>query len=530
MSLPEQEAGIAIALLLGERGGVPAWLEEAYRRFGLLHLLAVSGMHLWIWDLLLRRLLLGRSRHLRWPLLLATVLLAGARPPVLRAGVVLLLREGSQRWGFRLPALQLWTTAWAVECLGFAPAADDLGLLLSYSATLFLIVGSGLRHFPAWRRTLQASTVAFLASMPLLHAVQGTVEPWSIPFSPLLALLLPLRLLATALALLPGGPLLAAPLLQACSDGEQFLLHLLAGLPAAPWVCPQQSSLLLGLAAIAGLLALQPGFLPSGRTRLLAAILLPLLVAIRLPSTPTLLLLDTGHGLAVVTVGREGSLLFDCGSAEWSPRQLIDRELLPLLGRHHAPAPERALASHQDKDHVNGFPFLAQRVPFRRLTINAGSGRHIPGLGPWHVDMLGVEGALRGVSNDGGAVLSLYCRGARVVVLGDQQGASLRDLCSRLAPGPIALLVLPHHGLSTDGLAELLQHLQPQLAWVSCGQEDLPLPAAPLLEAFGIPLQTTLQGSLVWQPPRSGGEAWGQRAERKFPVSTAPLARLPEDG
>jgi competence protein ComEC len=46
--LPPEEAALAHGLLFGERGMMPEDAEEAFRRAGLMHLLAVSGLHLGI--------------------------------------------------------------------------------------------------------------------------------------------------------------------------------------------------------------------------------------------------------------------------------------------------------------------------------------------------------------------------------------------------------------------------------------------------------------------------------------------------
>jgi len=223
-------------------------------------------------------------------------------------------------------------------------------------------------------------------------------------------------------------------------------------------------------------------------------------ILMRLPSTPSLVLVQSGHGLAVLVAGKEQTLLFDCGSASLDPGDLVDRGLLPTLRRHALAPPKQVILSHQDEDHVNALPALRQRLEFRECAIPEESRRMLRGFRPWTIEVLGVAASVQGVRNDGGHVINLFSRGRRAVVLGDQEGHSLRELTQRMAPGPIDVLIIPHHGLSTDGLEELLRHLKPREAWASCGAEDLPLPAAPLLDDLGIPLRTTLAGNLIWKP------------------------------
>ena len=103
--LPGQNGGIAVALITGERGGIPQEVTQAMRDSGLAHVLAISGLHMVImagtvfW--LVRALLaLSPSLLLRFPikkwaagiaLLAATFYLAlsGASVPTVRAWIMM---------------------------------------------------------------------------------------------------------------------------------------------------------------------------------------------------------------------------------------------------------------------------------------------------------------------------------------------------------------------------------------------------------------------------------------------------------
>lgn len=496
--LSPTEAGLAVALLLGERRDLTPWQEETYRRFGLVHLLAVSGMHFWLWDALLRRILRGPLAYGRIPLLACAAALAGGSAPVMRAFSVVVLRDLMARHGLSVRGLHLWAAAWMLEIALHPPSALGLGFLLSYAATGCLILGAAPIHRPAWWKALQASWVAFLGSMPFLHQVQGTVEPWSILLSPILGLLLPLRLCAGLLALVPGFAPFADVFLRAITSVEEGCFQLLDGMPWSPYSNPEQASLWLYLVALAGILLVLPNTHAHSAKRWLAILVFLLGCWGPTPSQPGLLVLPVGHGLAVVVAGKEESLCFDLGSGERTPRALVERILYPGLRRRHWPVPQRIIRSHGDRDHVNGFPFLQERVALHREQVDPGHSRELVGFAPWRVRLYGTEGADKGIANDRGHVLDLRWDSRRIVLLGDQAGFALEELVHRLPPGPIDVLLVPHHGLTTDGLAPLLRHLQPHLAWSSSGPRNFPLPVEPLLHHFDIPLMTTLHGPLSW--------------------------------
>ncbi|MFK5955237.1 MAG: ComEC/Rec2 family competence protein [Planctomycetota bacterium] len=497
-ALSPAEAGLAIALLLGERRELTPMLQETYRRFGLVHLLAVSGMHFWLWDQLLRRLLRGPFAYARLPILCGAAILAGASAPVMRALWVVVLRDVAARFTRPVRGLHLWAAAWSLELCFLPPSTLGLGFILSYAATGFLILGAAPAGKPKWVKALQASWVAFLGSMPFLHMVQGTLEPWSIPLSPLMGLLLPLRLSGALLALIPGCGSVVDWFLRSVSWVESCAFKLLEHAPWSPWLTPQDSSFWYLLAAVIGLLAVHPK-LPSRfhLRKILWSLLLLCLIA-PTPHRAGISILPVGHGLGVVIAGTSRSLSFDLGSGERAPRDLVERILFPELLLRHWPVPDRMIQSHSDRDHVNGYPYLQQRLDLENIVVEAGKQRIIPDLEPWSVTAYACQGAKLGVSNDAGHILDLRLNDFRAVLLGDQSGASLHDLCRRLPPGPIDLLLIPHHGLTTDGLAQLLLHLQPKRAWSSSGTKNFPLPVAPLLQHFGVPLETTLHGALRW--------------------------------
>jgi competence protein ComEC len=497
--LASAEAGFAIALLLGERDAIPEARYGPYRDLGLLHLLAVSGMHLWLWDGLLRRLLGRRGRAVRLVLLAAAALLAGGRPPVVRALAFVGLRELAARRGWQLSGGSLWFAALATELGVLPPRPADLGLILSYAATGALLLVARRKGGSPLTRTLRVSLAATCATSPWLHAVQGTVEPWSVLLTPLLGLVLPVRLLLAALVLFPGAGPAAAALLGWLGAAEGALLEAASRLPASPLLLPEASSTLLGAACAAVLLVLSVEGRRARRAAGGAAAALAAAAGVAHPvPDAAVAALPVGHGLSVVVASAGGTLVFDLGSAEISPRRLVDRVLLPQLHRRRWPTPQQHLASHDDLDHVSGLARLAAVTGSRRVHTGAGSRQLLEGLGPWRAVAHGSRPADEEDANGRGQILELRGPPGRVVLMGDQDGWSLRDLLGRLEPGPVELLVLPHHGLSTDGLPELLDHLQPAEVWASCGTGDLPLPAAPIVARRGIPLRTTLRGALDW--------------------------------
>lgn len=493
-TLSPAEAGLAAALVLGDRSAVETERFDAYRRLGLLHLLAISGMHLWLWDELFRKLLPRCGHGTRLGFLSVMVFLAQAQPAVMRAWWAICLRDFFHYRGLRISSWNLWATALWLELLLFPGRGFSFGLLLSYSATAALI--SVPSQSSRWRKILFPSAAAFCATAPWLHHAQGTLEPWSILFSPLLALSLPIRLSGAMLSLLPGIGDWVAGGLSALGSLEEVLLRAGTRLPASPWALPHIPSWLIGLWAGCLLLFL---WKPQAIRRLLVAlgVSAPLLVSPRAPH-PGLAVLPVDHGLVAIISGQKHSLLFDLGSSDLSPHRLVDKLLLPELAKLRWPLPDKIVLSHADSDHCNAVGFFQSRYSLKELHCKAGETRTYDQFAPWKIRLIGCVAPAPNQRNAGGHVLDLQLGEFRALLLGDQFGYSLSELRKRLPNERYDLLLVPHHGLTTLGLGELLNHIQPKRAWASCGPKDLPLEVAPLLEQYRIPLKASLQKPLFW--------------------------------
>lgn len=94
-SLPEPHASLAQGILLGNRDNIPQSIYQQFSRTGIAHLLAISGLHISIVIIMILGFsifLFGRQHSLYfWITILATwsyVLLAGMRPPIIRASIM----------------------------------------------------------------------------------------------------------------------------------------------------------------------------------------------------------------------------------------------------------------------------------------------------------------------------------------------------------------------------------------------------------------------------------------------------------
>ncbi len=552
-ALDGRSAAMLGALLLGEREGLSPELRTAFRETASLHLLAISGLHVGLVALFLRRILdaiVSRWAGLRpalaplFAVLLAVhALVVGAEPPVVRASIAIGWALFPPRRGglsARADGLSLWALALACEAACAPGELTRPALLLSYGATLGLLLGYGpLRRslcpahttarLPAlgpWRRAarslgaacsrgagaaLAASFAAVGATLPCVAGTFGEWSPWGIVLSPLAV-----PLLATALA---GGWAflltdLSAPAEFAAASVTALarLVEAAAHLPATPALLPMRPTALWLVTVACAFVALAGRDLaPRLRRRvgrlaalLAAVLLLPWRAA---PAGLELVALDVGHGSSfVLRAPGLPALVFDAGSRDRT--RIFQQALGPLLASWEVPRPLVVL-SHDHADHASELVRLAERLP-PRAWVGADSGRRPPGrrLDLDGAGVLRLSGATsdlalrlhrgaEGDGNEGSRTLEVLWRGQRIVLSGDAEGSGLRGILARpeLRDGrPCRLALAPHHGSETPLLGAWLDTLGPREVWVSSAR---PPPIARELTRRAIPWSWTGAGDGV---------------------------------
>lgn len=143
-------ADILTALLTGDRSGISRDVTSVFRDSGASHILALSGLHLGVIYILIRRMTwcMGQShtaRILRSALVTAScgfyALMTGAGPSIIRAWLFIVLREaGSLMPGRRLEGGRTLATALMLQLALTPTVITSLGFQLSYLAMCGIVI------------------------------------------------------------------------------------------------------------------------------------------------------------------------------------------------------------------------------------------------------------------------------------------------------------------------------------------------------------------------------------------------------
>ena len=488
-ALPPTSAALLAGLLLGDRTDLPRDVDDAFRRAGVYHVLAVSGFNVGI----LAASVWALCRFLRIPHRAAAVtaivvvigfaLVVGPGPSVLRAVVMAVLvlvatlldREASVTNSLALAALAI---------LALRPGdLFDPGFQLSFVATFGIVVAPLPRG--AILGALAVSVAAQLAVLPiaLTHFNQlstiGVVANLGV---------VPLAGVATVLGLVAVGLSFLSEMVAAVAfDAVWPILLALRGivvlaarvpgavvhLPAPGW---------MAVACYAAGLALLLVWQERRRRHVLLWGLALLAVACAMAAWPLvrppdgrlrLTILDVGQGDAIVIETPDGrALLVDAGSGGPMRLDAGERVVAPFLWNKGFLRLGAMAVTHDDSDHAGG------ATSVRRLFSIAEewTAANVPLLprrfGPLEITPLPPAAAPATRRNDTALVLRVEMGHASFLLASDIEAPRERELVASEPRLHATVLKVAHHGSRSSTGGEFLSAVGPRLAAISVGARN----------------------------------------------------------
>ena len=528
---PAEVSAYLGALLLGDKQGLSEDFYARYRRNGLAHLLAISGLHTGFLGLALYRLLRRMGAGL-WASALSAALflgfyalLTGADTGVLRSGLMLGLGFLALCLGRSYDLRSAASLALFLLLLRSPLQLFQCGFQLSFLA-VFAIGGPGqalVRRYAAKRKLLAAllqSLTVFLVTLPVIAYWFFSLPPYGILLNlaliPMTGFMLFLGLLTLAAASLVP-PLAALPALflerglalqnALCALAECLPFHrLLIGRPRLWQLLLYSLFLCLCFGLLLDKVPRRGGVsekqfrraLTLGAAFAAALSLLPLRSRV-----PRIWLLDIGQGDAIVIEQGSRCITIDGGST--SRPDCGKRILEPFLESRALGTVDAAFLTHADRDHTNGIVYLTSRasaIRLRRVILTAAAESDpryaelktalcerpetelsYMGAGDVYGNFTCLwprRDALPAETNEQSLILLFQANGKRCLFTGDAGTESEEKLLSELnAPGheteraalsEIYLLKVGHHGSRSASSEDFLELLLPECALISCGR------------------------------------------------------------
>ncbi len=409
--LPRDQYPIAAALILGQRNGLEVEQRQTFLVTGVMHLLAISGLHVGmlvgiVW-MLERAGCLRRSTALiiAASLAAAFAVFTGAQPPVVRAtmfvaafaisrwrsresrplavlaaaALLLLLFNPSHLFntGVQLSFLAVAVLGCYAKQLIVRPSTDPIERLVEQSRWRSARIAIGI-----WRRCISLTLVSLaicVAAAPLTSRVFHVVAPSAIILNlvlgPITAIVLISGLMAAILQSTLGLGWLPAQLCSCSISAMVASLEFAEQLSySSYWTGGPPRWWMFGFYGLFASVTWLPSKPFAKRTVAALAIwcvFLPVWCALQNGATPRLqcTVLSMGHGACVLLQTPNGStIVYDVGSLG-APR-LAGRRAAEACWAQRIQSIDTVVISHADADHFNGLEYLAERFKIRQLVVS----------------------------------------------------------------------------------------------------------------------------------------------------------------
>lgn len=527
-SFPADTAPFAKALLLGDRSGIDYETTTAFKVSGIMHIIAVSGLHVSILFALVYTLCLKR-RYLTAIFGISSLVLfaavAGFTPSVTRACIMQILVILALLLGKEYDA----PTALAFACLtmlivnpltitsvSFQLSVSAMaGIMLFYKEIdQWLREKLGVRKICGFRKlriwlagSVAVSISAMVLTVPLTAMYFGTVSLIGVITN--LLTLWAVNIIFYGVMVVCLISLLSGGLAYAIAWGISWLIRyvlvaarLMSRFPLAA-VYTKSIYIVVWLVFCYVLLA---AFLLMKKKRPMifcCGIVLGLSVAIGaswiepMLDTSRLMVLDVGQGQCLILQSEGKTFLVDCGGDHDERVADLAAETLFSMGIFRL---DGLIATHFDRDHVGAIPYLLTRMDTDMLIIpdyqdEYGVGDRLEQMvnscirvnqnlllrfGATKMAVFGPT--VTDSDNESGLCVLFQGPNCDILITGDRSAFGERLLLRQMDFEPVDVLVAGHHGSKYSTCDELLDAVCPQIAVISVGENFYGHPAKEALD------------------------------------------------
>ncbi len=537
-------AALMKGLLIGERSEISYRIRDSFARSGVIHALAISGLHvgyilLIFWSLLGVFRVPRRQQYLIIILgLIAYNLIVGFKPPIVRASLmagIFLLGKWLQR------PIDIWNVISAAALIILLVHPQDLfqaSFQLSFAAVIAIVYGYQklkiLFEKSALFRKLTAGK--FGNSIGALFLVSLSAQLGTLPLTvyyfhrvPLIAVLMNLIVIPLVGAVIAYGfaslifSFLIFPLGDIFACANTFFAKILLSLTdvAGNFRWASAEIFVSNFQVIALFYILLWLFLNINKKQVAKVAVFLVLILANIFLWGSVLsnenwlyvtFLDVGQGDAIFIQFPDGKTMLIDGGPQSENFDAADFFILPFLKRKHIRRLDTIVLTHADNDHIGGLPEILRHIDVRRVVDNGiYHDSDVCRVYKYLLDSLGVEHvavrkpmvldstgayclfALQPMKdffrmnpddvNNNSVVLKLIYGERKFLFTGDIEGEAEQALIRYGDFLGADVLKIAHHGSNTSSSEEFVRSVKPEFAVISVSK----------MNRFGFPADEVIE-------------------------------------
>ncbi|ECX5805836.1 DNA internalization-related competence protein ComEC/Rec2, partial [Listeria monocytogenes] len=537
-----------LALISGEKNGFSPEMYEVYQQMGVVHLLAISGLHvnLLIGAIYFLLLKFGITRDRAITCLLVFlpfyVILTGANPPVIRAATMTALLLLSEKYTTK------WSSFSAI-CLSFILffllqpyIIREVGFQLSYAVSFGIILSSRqilTRQQNAFTKSLAISFISTIMSSAVMmyhfYSFSWVGIFFNLIYVPIFTMIILPGCLTVFVLSFFSTEIFHFPeaMLTFFIQLVEKLTYIFAKIPHQTIVTGRPNTVILVLTIITIIIVFsqwQKKKFPLGI--FICFCLLCYLASFNFSGKVSFIDVGQGDSILIQLPYNQGNYLIDTGGQlpfekeAWAkkrkPFTIGGSTLSPVLKSKGINSLDKVIITHSDADHMEGLDDLQKNITIKELIFAKGAENKpimkealaampkvkqtiILAGAKWQIgensfECLYPDKAGEG-GNDDSIVLKAVLDGKIWLFTGDLEANGEKGISEQ--PIKADILKVGHHGSKTSSSKEFIQKVKPTFAVISCGLNNrFGHPHAETintLETAGVTiLRTDVQGEITY--------------------------------
>lgn len=516
--LSEQTVAWLHALVLGDDSSIEEDTIHLFQRWGLSHILAISGLHVGIvvgivYFILVKLNLLTKEKAQIFMLCFLPVftLLAGGEPSVIRAAFMAFLFIVIRAIHVKMPAIDVLSLVFLTVVLFDRYIVYHVGFQFSFIVTLALILSSNIisKEKSMLIQGLKISFISQMMILPLQFNYFSSFQPLSILLNTVVVpyfslFVIPLMFLLLFLSLFPPVLPLIDSFFVCIHSKILYLIEWVDQLFYFPWVI---GSFPLSFAVIYFVLF----FLFMSRLErkehnrsfeygvMLTILLITLAAKPLLSPYGSVTMLDIGQGDAfIVELPRQkGVVMIDAGAhfsfEEMEPTDRNYEQIIkPYFYSKGISKIDALILTHDDIDHMGSAPFIIEEMQVEKIVVSdyyvfseelinvlkknrvqvqvIKSGDQLQ-VGEQIFYVLGPDSDQYS-SNDNSIILYAEIGGKDWIFTGDISKKQERELIRKYPNMSVDVLKIAHHGSNTSTDENFIQQISPEFSLISVGENN----------------------------------------------------------
>ena len=463
------------AMILGDTSTFEDEIVENYKINGIVHLFAISGMHVGILATIILKILNKISKNLKLNYLLISLVLLFYMllinsVSIKRSVVMFILCSVKKVFNLKISTLNILFYIFAFYFYENPYVIYNLGFKLSYLVSLGLIISSKKLKGKNYLNSLViTSTISFLVSMPIIINSNFEINLLSIFINVLIIpivsiILFPLSIITFAFPIFDN-------VLNYLLNGFNVLNRFLASNSIILNI-PKLNYLEIIVYYLLLLLILKR------RKHILLLVVLIIIFKLKpfFNINPYLTMIDVGQGDAILITYpfNKNNILIDVGGSASS----FNNAISPYLKSIGIRRIDHLIISHGDADHIIGAYDLIKNFNVKNIYINSYSNSQFEEklLTEFDVKIISEETKIDEniiiynfpTNNENDDSLLTYFKDFKILLMGDAS----KNIESKLNIFDINILKVGHHGSKTSSDKEFIDKLKPKIALISVGLKN----------------------------------------------------------